>query len=80
MNRSSGFYLFVLIQTGFGYGSRSDFTKTSVNSPCPTNYDSNLQSPFMKKVSTHRGKTFGNARDVNKFINTRLIYLHNNRL
>ena len=47
--------------TSFGYGIKSDFTKTSITSPAPVTYEK--QSVFEKKTSQQHGKSFGVSRD-----------------
>ncbi|KAL4476561.1 hypothetical protein ABPG74_010294 [Tetrahymena malaccensis] len=45
----------------FGYGTKSDFTKTQVYSPSPDQYE--MKSAFEKQRSSQRGKSFGLSRD-----------------
>lgn len=53
--------------TGFGYGSRSDFTKTYSSSPGATRY--NPETTLFSTRGKEKGKTFGISRDVrNKLI------------
>jgi hypothetical protein len=56
MNRSSG----------FGYGTRSDFTKTRSIAPPASKYDISPLSPFDKMKSRARGKSFGLSREQTK--------------
>lgn len=48
--------------SGFGIGNKTDFTKTNIYSPSPNTYTLDHESPFFRKKSAQKGKSFGTGR------------------